>query len=477
MYNTKDWNYENVNFIEFYGLRRSGNHAVIAWLMKNLNTSEDQNLEKLIAPMPEIGFISKKCGDVYHLNDVGSGWSTGNPNYLAGLIDAYVSEGAKTIIISYEDYDPTSSLVLAFPDQFNFLKKSKKIALVRDIPNLLSSRYKASIGPHKDSITFEMNINKINSWISSVKYKGLVIRYEDWLCHKEYRDNICFKLNISNKDYTHEVSSAGGGSSFNNETTLDKNKLLNRYSEIDLPKDWRFYLEAVEVIRARRFSGYLKYKKDAKLIKVIGDSHTSIFDGYVGDDYIFDQTRCHGSTARGSINPNTKTNSLAIFKKGLKGKKGEKIIVQLGEVDCGYLIWYKNKHTGESIELATKKSIDNLFNFIKTEIRPIYEPNEIIVMGVIPPIIEDNTSPNFLKGKRADADVTLNQRLNLTNTWNKEVLKRCSDLGYLYLDINSEISNKHGKVLEQYKNPDIWNHHLWEYSTIQVVLQKLKKLI
>lgn len=475
MWVTKDWNYNGVNFIEFYGLRRSGNHAIIAWLMKNLSSYEAE-LETLIAPFPELGFISKRCGDVYHLNDVGSGWSVGNPEYLAGLIDAYVSMGAKTIVISYEDYSPEASLLHTFPGKFDFLKGAKKIALIRDLVNVISSRYKAQQKISPEKVSFGVNIDKVNYWIKTAIGSEFKIKYEDWLTSKEYRDQICKELQIPNRDITNHVSSAGGGSSFSGIFPVNKDRLLNRHKEVNLPKEWGFYLETIEVIRARKTAGYIKPKEGATHIKVIGDSHTAIFDGYTGDEYFFDQTRVHGATARGSANPKTKTNSLEQFKAGLSGKKAEKVIVGLGEVDCGYLIWYRNKHKGISLDQAMQESMDGMFLFIEQEVRTIYEPSEIILMSVIPPIIEDNTNPNFLEGRRADVNPTLDERFELTERWNNELLKRCDELGYTYINFNSKILDDSNRVKQEYRSLNQWNHHLFESRTIPLVIEDLKEL-
>jgi hypothetical protein len=255
MHNTKHWNYDDIKFIEFYGLRRSGNHAILAWLLKNLSSIESE-LENLIAPSPEIGFISKRCGDAYHLNDVGAGWSVRNPKYLAGLIDGYVSVGAKTIILSYEDYGPSASLFNKYPDEFYFLKRSKKITLIRDIVNVLASRYKASTSQIGKKVTFTINDSKIGSWVECATTTELKIKYEDWLVSKEYRDFICECLNITNRDLTDHVSSAGGGSSFSGTEKVNKDRLLNRSKEVDLPEEWKIHLSKAEVINARNALGY-----------------------------------------------------------------------------------------------------------------------------------------------------------------------------------------------------------------------------
>ena len=257
----------------------------------------------------------------------------------------------------------------------------------------------------------------------------------------------------------------------------NKERLLNRHKEVQIPKEWSFYLETVEVIRARKTAGYLKKSQNAKLIKVIGDSHTSIFDAYTGSEFIFDQTRVHGATARGSANPKTKTNSLEQFRNGLKGPKAKKVIIGLGEVDCGYIIWWRNAFKNETIEKALTDSMDGMFNFIQSEILQIYEPKDVIIMSVIPPVIEDNTNPNFLEGRRAEVNPSIEDRYELTVKWNNVLAERCNKLGYTCININSEITDSNNRVLNKYRNPNALNHHLWEYSTLDVVLNKLKDYV
>ena len=128
--------------------------------------------------------------------------------------------------------------------------------------------YKASqkIGP--DKVSFGIDVNKINSWIKTAIGSEFKIKYEDWLTSKEYRDQICKELQIPNRDLTTHVSNAGGGSSFSGTFLPNKDRLLNRHKEVDLPREWSFYLETVEVIRARKTAGYIKPKEDAVHIKV-----------------------------------------------------------------------------------------------------------------------------------------------------------------------------------------------------------------
>jgi len=453
MFNTESWNYDGVEFIEFYGLRKSGNIEVIEWLMSNMS---DSNLpvDVLIAPNPETGFMVSRCGNIYHLNDVGSLWGVGHPEYISGLIDAYVSMGAKKIIISYRDYDHNVSLTHTFPENSTFhkLKGCRQIILLRDIVNLLPIRYAAQLNSN-DLKLFDIDINKINSWIvSAISENTIKIRHEDLKSSREYQTEICVTLGINNT------------TKFNSLESID---------DIKVPKHWSDLLHELPVIRARRKAGFIKPKKTAELIKAIGDSHTSIFDAYTGSDYIFEQTRVHGATARGAINPKTKTDSLRIFKEGLSGTIANRVIIGLGEVDCGYIIWYKNKHDGISLEDGIKQSMDGLFTFVKQEVEKIYQPSQIILMASIPPTIEDNTDPRFLEGRRSDVNPTLKQRADLTRDWNRLLEKRCKDEGYRCMNINNYIIDSNDRVKNTYRNNNPWDHHLLEHAALPIILDIL----
>jgi len=251
--------YSKIEFIEVYGLRRSGNHAIIGWLLKNMCTNEVTNTESLVAPWPSSGFLSQRCDDVYHINDVGSGWSVGNPTYVRGLIDAYISMGAKRIIISYEDTTHRPSLYGLDKDLFYFLENSKKIVILRDLANTFASRLMASIKefgePNWDKSPNPFLITEliINKWSINEMFEGTKINYENWLTSKEYRDQICRDLNIENRDITSEISNAGGGSSFKN--TLDKETLLRRYKQVEFPREIVDFLKS-EIVSKIMMNSY-----------------------------------------------------------------------------------------------------------------------------------------------------------------------------------------------------------------------------
>jgi len=252
MYKMNLVDYDNIKFIEVYGLRRSGNHAILTWLINNLNTEESNNYEPayLIAPTPELGFISQYLGDVIHINDVGSNWALNNGKYLNGLIDAYVSIGMKTVILSYEDRPYNASFLNV---GYSFLKNSTKIVITRDIKSIFASRV---MGGHS---FFNINKTILETWLKNENSDCTKIRYEDWLTSRSYRDDTSTNLGLQNIDITHIVSTAGGGSSFKDQTTglIDKDKLLNRYKSFEFTKEVQDLLNSPEVIQKRKEIGYI----------------------------------------------------------------------------------------------------------------------------------------------------------------------------------------------------------------------------
>ena len=214
-----------------------------------------------------------------------------------------------------------------------------------------------------------------------------------------------------------------------------------------------------------------------KRIKVLGDSHVQAFNAYSGNDYKFDVKIVHGATARGSINPNTKTNALNIFKDHLKNEKLDKIIICLGEVDCGYLIWYKQKIEGLDPIEQMEESLRRLKQFVQNEIATIYNVNDIILLGSIPPTIKDNTDKRFLAGARSEVDASLNERMELTRIYNIEMQKMCLEMGWKCIDVFDEVIDSNTSYIkEKYLNQNPSDHHLNPNTHIKLIIRELNQL-
>jgi hypothetical protein len=218
-------------------------------------------------------------------------------------------------------------------------------------------------------------------------------------------------------------------------------------------------------------------------ILVLGDSHSRIFNycNTKQQQIFFEVVSVSGATALGSVNPNSNTNSLSIFKEKLNNIKLDDfkyIIINLGEVDCGFVIWYRKDKYNITAESQLKITTENLFNFINLEILPYFESFKIIICGSVLPTIKDNTDKNYLTGARSKVNTTQIDRTILTIEYNN-ILKKYSLLeGYNYIDITNYILDNKTKVVNtQFLNKDIYDHHLDNENTYNLWLNELYKII
>lgn len=218
-------------------------------------------------------------------------------------------------------------------------------------------------------------------------------------------------------------------------------------------------------------------------ILVLGDSHTQVFSycNQKQDKIKFDVIAVGGATAQGIVNPNSKTDALSIYKDYLKNIKRNYysyIIINLGEVDCGFVIWYRKNKYNISVDEQLALTTNNLFKFIDTEIKPYFASSTIIINGSILPTIKDNTDVKYLLGARSEVNTPLIDRTLLTLRYN-DMLKNYSSInGHKYMDITCHIIDNVNKIVDQqFLNANIYDHHLDNDKTYQLWLCELHKII
>ena len=218
-------------------------------------------------------------------------------------------------------------------------------------------------------------------------------------------------------------------------------------------------------------------------ILVLGDSHSDIFNycNKKQQNIHFEVIIVGGATAQGSVNPNSNTNALSIFKEKLNNIKPNTykyIIINLGEVDCGFVIWYRKNKYNISIEDQLKITTDNLFNFINSEILSYFESSKIIINGSILPTIKDNTDIKYLTGTRSEISASQIDRTELTIKYNNILKKNSVINGYNYMDITNYILDNETKVVNTiFLNKNIFDHHLDNENSYNLWLYELYKII
>lgn len=222
----------------FYGLRRSGNHAVLEWLTINLGQSREREVKKKNRIII--------YGDSCYINEL----NTYNKDDIKKDIE-YCKEEYKNMIISYEDLKPDFNI--------HGTENFKKIVIIRDIENLFASRYKRWVDTGINGMEIDEEVIKKWKIISDCEKDGfLLIKFENWVSSKEYRDNICEKLQIKNLDITDTITNFGNGSSFTGRKKIPTAQdLINRKNQIELPKETIDRLKSEDIIEIRRKLGYI----------------------------------------------------------------------------------------------------------------------------------------------------------------------------------------------------------------------------
>lgn len=167
-----------------------------------------------------------------------------------------------------------------------------------------------------------------------------------------------------------------------------------------------------------------------------------------------------GATAVGMRNPNAKTNALGRFKAWLRDKPLESILVfHLGEVDCGFVIWYRADKYEESIETQMKSSISAYFEFVD-ELLGLGFVN-IIITGATLPTITDDDQVGEVVVKRSSINATQRERTELTVRYNCLLRDEAAQRGLLFVDIAPDVLDPVTGVVDvRLRNSNPEDHHM-----------------
>lgn len=196
----------------------------------------------------------------------------------------------------------------------------------------------------------------------------------------------------------------------------------------------------------------------------LGDSHVLYFvhaaeRGYFGERP-FRVCSVNGATAVGLRNPNSKTQALEVFSRFLEELPREAILViQLGEVDCGFVIWYRHQKYQDGLEHQVAQSIDAYFAFVDEAMRRGFQ--RIVITGATLPTIRDGRRWGKVANARREVTASLVERTRLTIDYNRRLAAAAAARGLPYIDIAAEVlSPRTGTVKRRYRRSNPLDHHM-----------------
>ena len=236
-----------------------------------------------------------------------------------------------------------------------------------------------------------------------------------------------------------------------------------------------------------RFLYFVKRKIRAlfvlKKIHFIGDSHTEVFWNMEFSICYFWRITpkikvVHGATATGLANPNSKTKALAIFENYLKEEVGKDdyVVFQLGEVDCGFAIWYRAEKHGLSIQKQTQLAIDNYSNLIQKS--SAINGKKTIICSAVLPTIQGGNNFGEVANLRKEVKANIKERTQLTLGFNSMLRQLAEKNRLAFIDLDKSLLDEKTSIIKsKYLHKDPTNHHLDPSHLAKIISKELNIIV
>nr|WP_246329536.1 SGNH/GDSL hydrolase family protein [Chthonobacter rhizosphaerae] len=205
------------------------------------------------------------------------------------------------------------------------------------------------------------------------------------------------------------------------------------------------------------------------MLSICGDSHLLPIE-YAYKAGWFGPVRCRfrrvgGATAVGLRHPTSKTEALTIFRRALlPARPGVVPVFQLGEVDCGFVIWHRAAKYGESVEAQLDASVAAYITFVD-ELRAAGYPTVILTAATVPTIVDGALDRPESAGEvallRASVTASLAERTALTARYNERLRSAAAARGLPFVDLTPDlIDPSTGVVADRFRHVRAEDHHL-----------------
>ena len=209
-------------------------------------------------------------------------------------------------------------------------------------------------------------------------------------------------------------------------------------------------------------------------ILVLGDSHTSIFlhpaIRHAFPKSFFNVINVGGATASGLPNPNSKSQASQKFAEALADTTARRIIVMLGEVDTGFIIWFRAAKYGDSVERVMAQAITNYTVFL-SDLKS--RAHSLICLSTPLPTIHDGTDWGEVATARKEVTASQHDRTELTLRFNGQIQAFCESHGIEFISLDAESLGRDGLVRAELLNPDPNDHHYAPRPYAKILLKPL----
>lgn len=214
-----------------------------------------------------------------------------------------------------------------------------------------------------------------------------------------------------------------------------------------------------------------------KNIIVLGDSHVSVFRSdlikSIFPETEFKVVNVNGATASGLENPNSITKAYTVFNDAIKDDNESRIIIMLGEVDTGFVIWYRSQKYNIPIENSLEITVKTYFSFIQS----IKNPERLIIISAPLPTIKDGQDWGEVANLRKEINATQKERTDLTILFNSTIESMCLKSSIKFLNLDPYIIGSDGLIKKQFFSKNRLNHHYNRVHFSRLLAQHLQPLL
>jgi tetratricopeptide (TPR) repeat protein len=275
--------------IQFFGMRRSGNHAIIDWMMEwfNFDKYHYNNIQlysggKCEVVRDHIDFCAGRPDKEFHLASFEDYW----PQYVKRhLKREWIGRADSNIVMTNlrEDLSGYENLGVAMATPQRIVSVAQRIGVIRDPFNMVASRLQ-KVRNSKDKthvVANKINENIMSTWKEYAKealgHQNVMgckfINFNLWCQDKDYREK-CSELivelpfNYTDKGYGSRLGwRYSGGSSFNDSDQLD---VLNRWKVFKDDEEYLFFFDDETIELAKELFGEvpdIKFHQKMSIVK------------------------------------------------------------------------------------------------------------------------------------------------------------------------------------------------------------------
>lgn len=197
----------------------------------------------------------------------------------------------------------------------------------------------------------------------------------------------------------------------------------------------------------------------------LGDSHSRYFRHAAEEGFLLpwrvSVCEVSGATAGGLINPDSKTAAAKKYFRRLEREdKNAFVVMHLGEVDCGILIWMRSQKNATSLRIEMQRSVNAYFVFVDQVIAAGF--GNVIVTGATAPTINDTDHiGSIVTQRRAQVDASHLQRTELTRQFNEALRAEAHRRSLIYVDVWDDVMDPLTQVADvRFRNQDVKDHHM-----------------